>query len=88
MHLKAWAKAVPQCTLPDVAFTMIGNNTEMKELYQYLTTRKNNPLKKKQALVVISKKNIIVIFSKMKKQESYKPELVLGAVRKDLMMAA
>jgi len=74
--------------LYQMAFTMIGNNAEMKELYQYLTTRKNNALKKKQALVVISKKIITVIYSLLKKQEFYKPELVLGAVRKEFMKAA
>jgi len=71
-----------------MAFTLIGNNAEMKELYQYLTKRKNNPLKRKQALVVISKKIITVIYTLLKKQEPYKPELVFGAVRKELMKAA
>jgi len=74
--------------LYQMAFTMVGKNAEMKELYQYLTKRKNNPLKKKQALVVVSKKIITVIYSMLKKRESYKPELVLGAVRKELMKAA
>jgi len=74
--------------LYQMAFTMVGSNAEMKELYQYLTTRKNNPLKKKQALVVVSKKIITVIYKLLKKQESYKPELVLGTVRKELIKAA
>jgi hypothetical protein len=38
---------------------MVAVNTEMKELYQYLKTRPNNLLKKKQALVVISKKIVM-----------------------------
>ena len=74
--------------LYQMAFTMIGKNAEMKALYQYLTTRKENPLKKKQALVVVSKKIITVIYSLLKKQETYKPELVLGAVRKEMLLAA
>lgn len=74
--------------LYQMAFTMVGNNAEMKALYDHLTTRKSNPLKKKQALVVISKKIITVIYSLLKKQEAYKPELVLGAVRKEMMKAA
>jgi transposase len=69
--------------LYQMAFTMVGQNAEMKELYQYLIKRKMNPLKKKQALVVISKKIITVIYSLLKKQDIYKPELVLGAVRKE-----
>ena len=73
--------------LYQMAFTMVGKNAEMKALYDYLTTRKENPLKKKQALVVVSKKIITVIYSLLKKQEAYKPELVLGMVRKEMMAA-
>ena len=73
--------------LYQMAYTMVGQNAEMKEFYRYLTTRKNNPLKKRQALVVVSKKIITVIYSLLKKQETYKPELVLGAVRKEMMAA-
>jgi transposase len=73
--------------LYQMAFTMVGKNNEMKALYQHLTTRKKNPLKKKQALVVVSKKIITVIYSLLKKQETYKPELVLGVVRKEMMAA-
>jgi transposase len=71
-----------------MAFTMVGQNPEMKALYWHLTNRKNNPLKKKQALIVISKKIITIIFSLIKKQEQYKPELVLGTIRKEIMLAA
>jgi len=74
--------------LYQMAFTMVGTNAEMKALYQHLITRKTNPLKKKQALVVVSKKIITVIYSLLKKQETYKPELVLGTTRKELMLAA
>jgi transposase len=71
-----------------IAFTMVSKNPEMKALYEHLTQRKNNPLKKKQALVVISKKVITVIYSMLKKQEMYNPERVLGPVRKERMAAA
>ena len=74
--------------LYQMAFTMIGTNAEMKALHHYLTTRKNNPLKKKQALVVVSKKIITVIYSLLKKQAAYDPALVLGTVRKEMLMAA
>ena len=67
---------------------MVGSNAEMKSLYRHLTGRKANPLKKKQALVVVSKKIITVIYSLLKKQVPYKPELVLGTVRRELMAAA
>ncbi len=73
--------------LYQMAFTMVGKNAEMKELYRYLTTRQANPLKKKQALVVVSKKIITVIYSLLKKRETCRPELMLGAVRKAMMAA-
>jgi len=67
---------------------MVGKNAEMKALYQHLTKRETNPLKKKQALVVVSKNIITVIHSLLKKNEIYKPELVLGAVRREMLKAA
>jgi transposase len=71
-----------------MASVMVARNPEMKALYEYLKTRKENPLKKKQALVVISKKIITVIYSLIKNQETYKPELLLGDVRKAMIQAA
>ncbi|MCM1564574.1 MAG: IS110 family transposase [Dehalobacter sp.] len=71
-----------------MAMTMVAVNVEMKELYNYLKTRQNNPLKKKQALVVISKKIITVIYNLVKKQTDYKAELVLGEFRKNQIKQA
>jgi len=71
-----------------MARTMVAVNTEMKELYQYLKTRPNNPLKKKQALVVISKKIVTVIYNLVKKQTEYKAELVLGEFRRNQIKQA
>lgn len=68
--------------LYQMALTMVATNKEMKELYVYLKTRENNPLKKKQALVVISKKIITIIYNLVKKQTQYNAELVLGEFRK------
>jgi len=74
--------------LYQMAMTMVAVNKEMKELYNYLKTRKNNPLKKKQALVVISKKIIAVIYNLVKKQTEYNAELVNGEYRKNQMKNA
>jgi len=74
--------------LYQMAFTMVGKGGELKSLYQYLITRGNNPLKKKQALVVISKKIITIIYSLLKKQDMYQSELVLGTARREMMLAA
>jgi len=73
--------------LYQMAFTMVGQNAEMKALHQYLTSRPKNPLKKKQSFVVISKKIITVIYSLLKKRTTYNPALVLGDVRKEMMAA-
>jgi transposase len=74
--------------LYQMAFTMVSRNAEMKALHNHLTTRQNNPLKKKQSLVVVSKKIITVIYSLLKKQATYDPALALGTVRRGMMQAA
>lgn len=74
--------------LYQMALTMVAVNSEMKEFYAYLKTRKDNPLKKKQALVVISKKIITVIYNLVKKKTEYKAELVFGEFRKNQMKQA
>jgi transposase len=71
-----------------MAFTMVGQNAEMKALHKHMTTRLDNPLKKKQSLVVVSIKIITVIYSLLKKQALYDPALALGAVRREQMKAA
>lgn len=74
--------------LYQMAISMVLVNSEMKALYNYLKTRQNNPLKKKQALVVISKKVITVIYNLVKKQTEYQAELVLGEFRKNQIKQA
>lgn len=74
--------------LYQMAMTMVATNNEIKELYNYLKTRENNPLKKKQALVVISKKIVTVIYNLVKKQTRYNAELVLGEYRKNQIKKA
>ena len=71
-----------------MAFVMVGQNSEMKALHKYLTSREKNPLKKKQSLVVVSKKIITVIYSLLKKQALYNPALALGAARREMLKAA
>lgn len=66
-----------------MAMVMVSKNKELKQLYQYLLTRKDNPLKKKQAMVVISKKIVTIIYQMIKTRQNYQPALVLGSVRKE-----
>jgi transposase len=74
--------------LYQMALSMVAGNEEMKELYAYLKTRPNNPLKKKQALIVIAKKAISVIYNLVKKKTGYRAELVLGEFRKNQIRQA
>ena len=74
--------------LYQISLTMVANNKEMRQLYDYLKTREKNPLKKMQALVVISKKVLTLIFILSKKKAYYQPELVFGEYRKSQLLAA
>jgi transposase len=74
--------------LYQMALTMVAVNNEMKEFYAYLKTRKDNPLKKKQALIVISKKIITIIYNLVKKREEYRADLVFGEYRRAQMKQA
>lgn len=74
--------------LYQISVTMVATNKEMRQLYDYLKTREENPLKKMQALVVISKKVLTLIFTLSKKKVYYNPELVFGAYRKSQLEAA
>ena len=75
--------------LYQMALTMTASNPEMRELYHYLKTRKENPLKKMQAMVVISKKILVLVHTLVKKEEYYDADKVFGTVRKEqLRMAA
>jgi len=65
-----------------MAMVMVSKNSELKLLYHHLKTRRDNPLKGKQALVVVSKKIITIIYQILKTRKAYEPALVLGAVRK------
>lgn len=74
--------------LYQISLTMVANNKEMRQYYDYLKTRENNPLKKMQALVVISKKVLTLIFTLSKKKAYYEPERVFGSYRKSQLQAA
>ena len=70
-----------RCVLYQIAITMVATNKKMRQLYDYLKTREQNPLKKMQALVVISKKILTLIFTLSKKKVYYEPEQVFGVYR-------
>ncbi len=77
-----------RCVLYQMALTMVATNDEMKQLYHYLKTREEAPLRKMQALIVVSKKILALIHTLAKKKENYDPGKVFGHVRREQMKAA
>ena len=71
-----------------MAFTMIGKNEEMKKLYKYLTTRKENQLKKKQAIVAVIGKILQIIYTVVIKNEEYKATRVFTQERIEQLKVA
>lgn len=64
-----------------MAFTMVNKNKEIKELYKYLTIRKENQLKKKQAMVAVIGKILQIIYAVVTKNEEYKAARVFTQER-------
>jgi len=78
-----------RCTLYQASLVLVAKNPEFKALYQYLKTRRENPLKGKQALVVICCKLLRVMFTLVKENRLYDPDKALGNYRvQQLKLAA
>ena len=71
-----------------MAFTMVSKNKEIKELYKYLTTRKENQLKKKQAIVAVIGKILQIIYAVVTKNEEYKAARVFTQERIEQLKVA
>ena len=71
-----------------MGFTMINKNEEIKELYKYLTTRKENQLKKKQAIVAVIGKILQIIYAVVTKNEEYKATRVFTQERLEQLKVA
>ena len=57
----------------DASLMLVANNPEFKALHLHYTTRKENPLKKKQSIIVISCKLIRVFYSLATQKVDYDP---------------
>lgn len=66
----------------DASLMLVANNPEFKALHLYYTTRKENPLKKKQSIVVISCKLIRVFYSLAVQGADYSPGRLAGDIRR------
>lgn len=71
-----------------MAFTMVNNNKEIKQLYKHLTTRKENRLKKKQAMVAVIGKILQIIYAIVTKNEEYKATRVFTQNRLEQLKVA
>ncbi len=71
-----------------VIMPLVGKNTEFKKLHEYYTTRKDNPLKKKQSLILLCCKLIRVLFAMLKKGISYDGKRLMEDIRRPSVVAA
>jgi len=61
---------------------IVAKNQEFRILHEYYTTRKGNPLKKKQSLIVLCCKLIRIFFAILKKGIKYDPEKMLKDIKR------
>lgn len=71
-----------------IACNMVSKNKEIKELYTYLTTRKENALKKKQAIIAVEGKIIQIIYALVSKNLEYDAARVFNQRRIEQLKAA
>ncbi|MCX8167322.1 MAG: IS110 family transposase [Candidatus Micrarchaeota archaeon] len=71
-----------------VIMPLVGKNAEFKQLHEYYTTRKDNPLKKKQSLILLCCKLIRVLFAILKKGISYDGNKLMSDIRRPSVLAA
>lgn len=71
-----------------VILPLVGRNEAFKTLHEYYTTRKNNPLKKKQSLIALCCKLIRILFGISKKGFEFDEKTLLGDIRRPEMPIA
>lgn len=76
-------RATLRCLLYKMALTMISNNQEIKEIYEYYKSRKNNPLKKNQAVIAVINKILAIIFVVAVKGNEYDRDKIITANKKE-----
>jgi transposase len=67
--------------LYQMALMVSVKNKEFRQIYRYLITRRQNPLRSKQALIAVAMKLIRVIWTLTIKKVTYDPSKVLGEYR-------
>lgn len=68
-----------------VIMPLVSKNNEFKILHEYYTSRKENPLKKKQSLILLCCKLIRIFFAIMNKQVEYNPQKLIKDTGFDIL---
>lgn len=68
-----------------VIMPLVSKNNEFKMLHEYYTSRKENPLKKKQSLILLCCKLIRIFFAIMNKQVEYDPQKLIKDIGFDIL---
>jgi transposase len=66
----------------EATLSLTATNPEFREIHRYYTSRKANPLKKKQSLMVLSNKLIRVFYAILKSGTDYDPAKLLRDIRR------
>jgi len=74
--------------LYQMAMTMASKNIQFRALYRYFISRRENPLKPKQALIALGCKLVRVLWTLMKEKRLWDPDRVLGAWRAEQLALA
>ena len=66
----------------EVAMSLVAKNPEFRELHNYYTTRRLNPLKKMQSLMAIAAKLLRVFYAILTKGVGYDPKKMVNDIRR------
>ena len=66
----------------EVAMSLVAKNPEFRELHNYYTTRRLNPLKKMQSLMAIAAKLIRVFYAMLTKGVDYDPKKMVSDIKR------
>ena len=70
------------------AMSAVKNNQTFREIHQYFTARKDNPLKKMQSLMAVAGKIIRVFYGMARTGSDYDPDRLLRDIRRPEKAAA
>ncbi|MFP4022048.1 MAG: IS110 family transposase [Halanaerobium sp.] len=69
-----------------VMMPILANNSEFKKLHEYYTTRRDNPLKKKQSMIALACKLIRIFFALGQKHIMYDGKKLMNDIERNLSL--